>query len=62
MPALQHFIPDLEVRMKLASIFCQAQNILFRILGRKHFVHNVLAYDISPLYAMVMSIKEWTKT
>jgi len=41
MATLQHFILDLEERMKLASRFCQMQNILFYILRRKHFVHNV---------------------
>jgi hypothetical protein len=49
MPAQQHFILDLEEGMKLAPIFHQMQNILFCILRRKCFVHNVLGYDISPL-------------
>jgi hypothetical protein len=42
MPALQHFILDLEKGMKLALMFYQTQNILLCILRRKLFVHNVL--------------------
>jgi hypothetical protein len=42
MPALQHFIFDLEKQMKPAPIFHQTQNVLFCILRRKCYVQNIL--------------------
>jgi hypothetical protein len=38
MPALRHFILELEKRVKLALILSQMQNTLFWILRRKCFV------------------------
>jgi len=58
MPALHHFILDLEERTNLAQIFCRMQNILFCVLRRKHFVFDVLGLDISPLYVMLIRIKD----
>ncbi len=53
MPALLCFI---QKGMKLAAIFCQTLNILLCVLRRKQFVQDVLGQDISPLYAILMSI------
>jgi hypothetical protein len=56
--ALQHFILDLQERTKLVPIFCHMQNFLFCILRTRHFVLNVLGLVISPLYVILMSIKD----
>jgi hypothetical protein len=49
MPALQHFIFELEKKMKLAMIFCQMQNVLIfvekrNVLYRMFWFNHTMQY------------------